>query len=150
MEPGHVPIIVDPPSEPPYSVTASGAPSLPPMTEQDAYHHSVLSWRSFRTRNILIGSAVATAVGAALVFPAEFTQGGDTDPAGEMTLNRCSPGGKAMVIFGYPLLLIGGVAAISSGIVLGVTNGQLRRMEQRSRRKKRALRWDPASSRFVF
>jgi hypothetical protein len=151
LPPGHVPVIVDPPSEPPLAPVESGFPPLPPMTEQEAYEHAVLSWRSRKTRNILIGSSAATALGAALVFPAEFNQCGDTDPAGEMTLDRCSPGGKAMVIFGYPMLLIGGVAMISSGIVLGVTNGQLRRLEQRaSRHRTRALRWDPARLGFVF
>ena len=151
VQPGHVPIIVEPPSEPPYSATEPREAPLPPMSEEDAYRHAVLSWRSLKTRNILIGSSVATAVGVALVFPAEFTQCGDTGPEGEMTLNRCSPGGKAMVVIGYPLLLVGGVAMIASGIVLGVSNGQLRRFEQRaSRRRTRALRWDPARSGFVF
>jgi hypothetical protein len=151
LPPGHVPVIVDPPGEPPSAGAQSGFPPLPPMTERAAYRRAVLSWRSLRARNILIGTSVATAVGAALVFPAEFTQCGDTDPEGEMTLDRCSPGGKAMVLIGYPLLLFGGVAMIASGIVLGVTNGQLRRSEPRgSRRRTQALRWDPATSGFVF
>jgi len=56
-----------------------------------------------------------------------------------------------MVIFGYPLLLIGGISMLASGIVFGVMKGKLRRFEQRAaRRDGRALRWDPAGSRFVF
>ena len=151
VPPGHVPIIVDPPPKPPSRPSEPGVAPRPPMLEQDAYRYAQLQWTVLRTRNILIGSAVATAVGAALVFPAEFTQCGDTDPDGEMTLNRCSPGGKAMVLIGYPLILFGGLAMIGSGIALGVTKGQLRRFEPRAaRRKSRALRWDPRRSRFVF
>lgn len=151
LPPGHVPVIVDPPSSPPPVVTESGLPPLPPVS-QYADRQAWLSWKVRRTRNILIGSSAATAVGAALVFPAEFTAlCGDTDPEGESTLNRCSPGGKAMVIFGYPLLLFGGLTMIASGITLGVTKGQLRRSESRAARQKtRALRWDPARAGFVF
>lgn len=102
---------------------------------------------TFKSRNVLIGSSVATAVGAALVFPAEFTQ----CPGEEMSLNRCTPGGKAMVVIGYPLLLVGGISMLASGIAFGVMKGKLRRFEQRAeRRESRAVRWDPAGPRFVF
>lgn len=151
VPPGHVPIIVDPPSTPPPSVTEPWALSRPPMAEQDTYRRAALQWTALRSRNVLIGSSVATAVGAALVFPAEANQCNDTDPEGEMTLNRCSPGGKAMVLIGYPALLFGGVSMIASGIALGVVKGKLRRLERRaSHRETRALRWDPAASGFVF
>jgi hypothetical protein len=56
-----------------------------------------------------------------------------------------------MVVIGYPLLLIGSISMVASGIVFGVMKGKLRRFEQRTaRRESRALRWDPAGSRFVF
>lgn len=146
--PEHLRIVVDPP------VTARAEPQEPmpaPMSEQDAYRHATLSWTALRSRNAFIGSTVATAVGAALVFPAEANQCNSTDPEGEMTLNRCTPAGKAMVIFGYPMLLIGGISMLASGIVFGVMKGKLRRFEQRAaRREGRALRWDPAGSHFVF
>jgi hypothetical protein len=142
--PGHLQIIVDPPIRPP---AASQRPTRAPMSEQDAYRHAELSWMAFKSRNILIGSSVATAVGAALVFPAEANQ----CPGDEMSLNRCTSGGKAMVVIGYPLLLIGGICTLASGIAFGVLKGQLRRFEQRAaRRESRALRWDPAGSYFVF
>ena len=145
VPPGHAPVIVEPPSEPPITTPLSTT-SL-----EAAYERAALSSRSLRMRNVLIGSTVATAIGAALVFPAEFTQCGDTDPEGEMTLNRCSPGGKAMVLIGYPLILFGGFTMIGSGIALGVTNGKLRRLEQRaSHRRTRAMHWDTARSGFVF
>jgi len=146
--PEHLQIIVDPP------FTARAEPEEPtpaPMSEQDAYRHADLSWTAFKSRNAFIGSTAATALGAALVFPAEANQCNSTDAEGEMTLNRCTSGGKAMVLFGYPLLLIGGISMVASGIVFGVMKGKLRRFEQRSaRREGRALRWDPAGSRFVF
>lgn len=146
--PEHLQIIVDPP------VTARAEPQKAtpaPPSEQDAYRHAELSWTAFKSRNVFIGSTAATAVGAALVFPAEANQCNSTDAEGEMTLNRCTSGGKAMVIFGYPLLLIGGISMLASGIMFGVMKGKLRRFEQRAaRREGRALRWDPAASRFVF
>jgi len=56
-----------------------------------------------------------------------------------------------MVVIGYPLLLVGGISMLSSGIVFGVMKGKLRRFEQRAAaQKSRAVRWDPAGSRFVF
>jgi hypothetical protein len=151
LPPGHVPIIVDTPPEPPPSVTQPWGPPLPSMSDEDAYRYAALQHDALRSRKFLIGSSVATALGAALAFPAEATQCSDTDPDGEATLDRCSPGGKAMVVIGYPLLIVGGIAMLGSGIALGISKGKLRRLEQRaSRRKTRALRWDPASSGFVF
>lgn len=56
-----------------------------------------------------------------------------------------------MVVIGYPLLLIGGISMLAGGIAFGVMKGKLRRFEQRAAgRKSRAVRWDPAGSRFVF
>lgn len=56
-----------------------------------------------------------------------------------------------MVVIGYPLLLVGGISMLSSGIVFGVMKGKLRRFDHRAAaRKSRAVRWDPAGSRFVF
>jgi len=149
--PGHLEIVVDPPPR-----ATPPAPIEPPapeesarakMSEEEADRHAELWWSVLRCRKLLIGFSVATAVGAALVFPAEFTQ----CPGDEMSLDRCSPGGRVMVVAGYPLLVIGGLAMLSSGIVLGVTKGELRRLEQRvARRESRSLRWDPATARFVF
>jgi hypothetical protein len=145
--PGDLRIIVEPPITTPAAPAEPQQPTRAPMSEQDEYRHAELSWLAFRSRNIFIGSSVATAVGAALVFPAEANQ----CPGDEMSLNRCTPGGKAMVVIGYPLLLIGGISMVASGIVFGVMKGKLRRFEQRAaRRESRALRWDPAGSRFVF
>jgi hypothetical protein len=151
--PGHLHIIVEPPTAPakPTEAVEPREPMRAPLSEEDAYRHAELSWSAFRSRNIFIGSSAATAVGAALVFPAEANQCGSTDEEGEMTLNRCTPGGKAMVLIGYPLLLFGGISMLASGIAFGVTKGKLRRFEQRvTLRESRALRWDPAGSRFVF
>ena len=149
--PGHLQIIVEPPPPKRAPPEPPPQPMPPPMSEEDARRHAELSWLAFRSRNIFIGSSVATAVGAALVFPAEANQCNDSDPNGEQTLNRCTPGGKAMVVIGYPLLLIGGISMLASGIVFGVMKGKLRRFEPRAARSRsRALRWDPARSSFVF
>lgn len=148
VPPGHVPVIVDTPSEP---STFPTPPTLPPMSEEDAYTHAYLKWKSRRMRNSLIGSSVMTAVGTAFVITAELTLCSDTDPNGEMTFDRCSQGGKAMVVLGYPLVLFGSLTMLGTGIALGLANRDLRQFEQRAaRRKTRALRWDPTRSGFVF
>lgn len=136
-------IIVDPPATPP-------APTSPPIRTQVNYEREQLAWGARRSRNILIGTAAATVVGAALVFPAEANQCNSLEVA-ERTGVRCTPGGTAMVAFGYPLLIFGIMGTLASGIVFGVRKGQLRRFDDRADRKKsRAVRWDPLGSRFVF
>jgi hypothetical protein len=47
---------------------------------------------------------------------------------------------------------VGGVTgAVITGIMFGVRKGKLRRLEHRmAYENSRAIRWDPASSRFVF
>jgi len=149
-------IVVEPPATPPTTRPSRlpvarpatlPAQTSPPLSEAEELERAELAWDAFRSRNIFIGSAVATAVGAALVFPAEATQCAD-EP---MSLDRCTPGGKAMVVIGYPLLLVGGIAMLASGIAFGVMKGKLRRFDQRAAgQKSRAVRWDPAGSRFVF
>ena len=85
-----------------------------------------------------------------MVFPAEANQCTSPEVVEETEL-RCTPGGTAMIAFGYPLLLGGILGMVSGAIMLGVTKSRLRRFDNRaSHEKSRAVRWDPAGSRFVF
>jgi hypothetical protein len=50
-----------------------------------------------------------------------------------------------------PLFVGGLTGVLVSGIMFGVRKGKLRRLNDRmAYEKSRAVRWDPASSRFVF
>ena len=137
------PIIVEPPATPP-------AQASPPTTTYESPQREWLAWSARRSRNVLIGTSAATAVGAALVFPAEANQCSSAEVA-ESTRSRCTPGGTAMVAIGYPLLVGGIIGMMISGITFGVWKGRLRRLDDRAAyEKSRAVRWDPAGSRFVF
>jgi hypothetical protein len=64
---------------------------------------------------------------------------------------QCTRAGKAMLGIGYPLFLGGITGVLVSGIMYGVRKGKLRRLNDRmAYEKSRAVRWDPARSRFVF
>jgi hypothetical protein len=148
-------IVVEPPATPP-TTRPSRLPVSPPTqtspprrTYEDDQREE-LAWDARRSRNVLIGTSAATAVGAALVFPAEANQCNSLEVA-EATGIRCTPGGKAMLVFGYPLLFGGIIGMLTSGIMFGVWKVRLRRFDARAAyQKSRAVRWDPAGSRFVF
>lgn len=138
------PIIVEPPATPP-------AQPIPSRTYEYYYRRQELAWRALRSRNALIATSAATAVGAALVFPAEANQCNSLEFAEMTGTDRCTPGGKAMVAIGYPLLVFGIIGVLGSGIAFGVAKGRLRKLDDRVASKKaRAVRWDPARARFVF
>ena len=64
---------------------------------------------------------------------------------------RCTTAGRALVGIGWPLFVGGITGVLISGIMFGVRQGKLRRLNDRlAYEKSRAVRWDPASSRFVF
>ncbi len=84
--PGHLQIIVEPPPPETPERAEPAEPPRAPMSEEDAKRRAELSWMAFRMRNIFFGSMAATAVGAALVFPAEANQCNSTDPDGGATL----------------------------------------------------------------
>lgn len=132
---------------------APAAPSTqaPSSTSSyDEYKRDRLEETSLRSRNVLIGTAAATVVGAALVFPALANQCVSFELNGT-TQFQCTSGGRVMLGFGYPLLIGGSIGVLVSGIMLGVRKGKLRRLNDRiAYEKSRAVRWDLASSRFVF
>lgn len=156
-EPGQGKIILEPPlTEPAPTSTPTPAPTPPlptyrPIRPYEEHHREELAWRAFKSRNVFIGSTVATAVGAALVFPAEANQCTSLEVAEMAGVRRCTPGGTAMIAFGYPLILIGGITMLAGAIAFGVTKSKLRRYDARTARKNsRTLRWDQTASQFVF
>mgnify|MGYP001820687250 FL=1 len=103
-----------------------------------------------RSRNALIGTSAAAAVGLALVIPAASSQCQSVEVAGESDY-ECTRAGDALLRAGSPLVVGGLTGAVVSGIILGVRKGKIRRLNDSfSPTRARAVRWDERSSRFVF
>jgi hypothetical protein len=102
-----------------------------------------------RSRNALIGTSAAAAVGLALVIPVS----GQCDSVvvdGQDEWD-CTRAGDALLGVGSPFLFGGLTGAVVSGIILGVRKGKLRRLNDSFYYPStRAVRWDERSSRFVF
>ena len=111
-----------------------------------------LAWDAFRSRNIFIGSSVATAVGSSVGVSRRKPTNVSRARLRMSHRDRCTPGGKAMVVIGYPLLLVGGIIGmLASGIVRSHGRASCDdSMLAAAYQKSRAVRWDPAGSRFVF
>ena len=140
------PIVTDPPG------TTSIRVGQPPAAAQsyEDYKRDELARSARRSRNALIGLSASTVVGAALLFPALANQCGTFEFAGTTEV-RCTTAGRALVGIGLPLFWGGITGVLISGIMFGVRQGKLRRLDDRmAYEKSRAVRWDPASSRFVF
>lgn len=124
-----------------------------PSTSYDEYRQRELKESSRRSRNALIGLSASTAVGAALLFPGLARQCVTIrfDSFDTNDQLQCTTAGKVLLGFGWPLFAGGVTGVLISGIMFGVRKGKLRRLEDRmAYDKSRAVRWDPASSRFVF
>ncbi len=141
---------------PPVSVQPMPAlPSAPPTPNLDyeEFQLQQLRGKARRSRNALIGLSAASVVGAALFAPGVATQCSEVLPnSGNDYQNwDCSPGGWALVSIGGTLLWGGLTGVLITGIMFGVRQGKIRRLEDSiAFKKSRALQWDPASGRFVF
>jgi hypothetical protein len=122
----------------------------PNLTWQE-YELQELELSARRSRNALIGLTASFAVGIAFTLPALERQCATfTNFSGQDEL-RCTRAGKALLGVGYPLFLGGMLGMVISGIMLGVRNGKIRRLERRiADQKARAVQWDPARASFVF
>ncbi len=130
------------------STPAAEAP--PPAKTYEEYQHDTLEKGARRSRNALIGTSAAAVVGTALVFPALANQCFTFNVQGATNI-RCTSAGKAMLGIGWPLFMGGLMGVVITGIMFGVRKGKLRRLDDRiAYEKSRAVRWDPAGSRFVF
>lgn len=98
---------------------------------------------------------MAAAVGLPLWTVAIATQCSKLDIVGGTELRvrnlNCTHSGKVMRATGLTLFWGGASGMLISGIMLAVRKGQLRDLGHLVQNpKSRALRWDPASSQFVF
>ena len=124
-------------------------PALAPRASYEEFRIHELERGALRSRNALIGTSVAAAVGLALVIPAA-AQCESTEVNGKDEYD-CTRAGNALYGVGSPLVIGGLTGAVVSGIILGVRKGKLRRLNDTfSYPKSRAVRWDERSSRLVF
>jgi len=139
------PIVTDAPAQP------SGQVGYIPAKSYDEFRRDELRESSRRSRNALIGTSASTAVGAALLFPGLARQCVKISYSAYDEQLQCTTAGKVLTGFGWPLFVGGVTGAVITGIMFGVRKGKLRRLEHRmAYENSRAIRWDPASSRFVF
>ena len=139
------------PQAAPVTMTTAEPTYVDKRLAYDMYRRDELERGVRRTRNALIGTSAAFAVGLALTIPVwagdhcVWVTIGDRD---ELT---CTTTGKVLLGIGSPLLWGGAIGALVSGIMFGVRKGKLRRINERIiLTSERRVRWDLASSRFVF
>ena len=141
------PIVTDAPA------SASGQVGYVPAPQSyDEFRQEELRESSRRSRNALIGTSAATAVGAALLFPGLVRHCERAYPYTTYDSElQCDRAGTALVGVGMPLFVGGLIGAVTTGIMFGVRKGRLNRLEDKmAYGNPRVIRWDPASSRFVF
>ena len=127
-------------------------PDLMPAAEitYEEYKLQELERTARRSRNALIGTSVAAAVGLALVIPATSGQCRSVEIDGKSEY-ECTRTGDTLLRVGSPLVIGGLTGAVVSGIILGVRKGKIRRLNDSfGATRGRAFRWDERSSRFVF
>ena len=127
-------------------------PDLVPAHEitYEEYKLQELERTAKRSRNALIGTSVAAAVGLALVIPAASGQCQSVEIDGKSEY-ECTRTGDTLLRVGSPLVIGGLTGAVVSGIILGVRKGKIRRLNDSfAPNRARAFRWDERSSRFVF
>ena len=112
------------------------APS-PPRTELEK-----IELRVKRARIGLLSTTGVAVVGAAL-FGAGVARGRSSQD-----LDALSEG--PLLISGMSLMISGAVGMIASGIVLGFSKGELRRLQEAHYGSPRRVQWDLAESRLVF
>lgn len=139
-------------------VSVQPMPALPTATntsstlDYDQYRLDTLRDQARRSRNALIGLSAATVVGAVLLFPGIATQC-ESIQNFDSTYDQyqCSPGGWALVSIGGTLFAGGLTGVLITGIMFGVRQGKIRRLEDRiAFQKSRAVQWDPLRGSFVF
>jgi hypothetical protein len=127
-------------------------PNPEPELAYQEFQLEELERKSKRSRNALIGTSVAAAVGLALVLPAASSQCESVELNGQSSY-ECTRTGDALIRAGSPLVIGGLTGAVVSGIILGVRKGKIRRLNDSfaaSSTKKRAVQWDERKGRFVF
>ena len=116
------------------------APGLPRTI--DGYALEEMELRVRRARIGLLSTTGVAVVGAAL-FGAGVARGRSSQD-----LDALSEG--PLLISGMSLMISGAVGMIASGIVLGFSKGELRRLQEAHYGTPRRVQWDLAESRLVF
>jgi hypothetical protein len=117
-------------------------PSPPPTA--DGYTLEEMDLRVRRARIGLLSTAGATIVGAAL-FGAGVARGRRSED-----LDALSRENAGLLISGMAVVISGAAGMIASGIVLGLSKGELRRLQETRYEGRRRVQWDFAQSRLVF
>jgi len=123
---------------------------LVPSMSYEAYEYRTLQRAARRSRNALIGTSVATAVGLAIALPmaakcVQYDLGQSSD------LVCPTRGQEAGLTMGAMVFWGGLIGTLTTGIMLGVRKGKMRRLDhQIAIGRSGAVRWDPARSRFTF
>ena len=138
-------IITEPPSGDELTIERT----TPKASSWEEFEYKELQLRARRSRNALIGTTAATVVGVSLVFV--FAARCDAyDPQSGTNTACYTRGQEAGLSVGAALTVGGTIGMLTSGIMLGVRNGKLRRLDDRIRLGRSALYWDPLRSRFAF
>jgi len=129
-------------------LTLEAAPE--PRISYEEFKVQELERLALRSRNALIGTSVAAAVGLALVIPAGATQCNSVEKTNGDDSYECTRAGNALIGAGSPLVIGGLTGAVITGIMLGVRKGKLRRLNDAFVPNARAVQWDERRGRFVF
>jgi len=118
--------------------------SPPSASEGCSLELEKMELRVRRARIGLFSTAGATVVGAAL-FGVGFARSRSAQDLDALKRENAGP------LFSGMVIMIGGaIGMIASGIVLGISKGELRRLKEARYEGPRKVQWDPAQSRLVF
>lgn len=122
---------------------------LEPTKTWEEFQYEALERRARRSRNALIGTSAALTVGTILAFSFAAQCVDYNVPSG--STRTCSTAGQEAGLNIGAMMFMGGlIGTLTTGIMLGVRKGKLRRMDDKPRPGQAAVRWDPRRSRFVF
>ena len=123
----------------------------PVQTRQtwEEYEYESLKRDARRSRNALIGTSAATLAGFGLAMGFSWKCAEYNPPPGSD--RWCSTRGQeAGLTIGAMMFWGGAIGALTTGIMLGVRKGKMRRLDDQIRLGQSALHWDPVRSRFAF
>ena len=126
-------------------------PASEPRLTYEEFRARELERKARRSRNALIGTSIAAAVGLAIAIPVAATQCDSVErPDGDDDY-ECSRTGDALLSISSPLVVGGLTGVLITGIMLGVRKGKLRRLnDTHGRARMRAFEWDDRRGSFVF
>ncbi len=134
--------------------TAQDAADVTPeaMTlSYDEYRLDELNYVAKRSRNALIGTSAATAVGISLVTPALVKECARVSSSASVDDLRCSSRGRILLGVGAPILIAGATGMLVTAILYGVRKGKIKSIENRlAYQRHHTIHWDPRRGTFAF